>query len=89
MTSKYLAQQIRNTKLKKLVSELDMQLIEQRVNRTVETQIGKTRPQNPEKEQKQEREAVQEGREELASGNLTNEEITAMDPGTKEYLTQR
>ena len=70
------------------MSELDMQLIEQRVNITVETQVGKTRPQEPEKEREQEREAVQEGREVLTSENLTNEEIPAMDPGTKEYLTK-
>ena len=55
LTSKHLAQQIRNIKTKKLVSEPDMQLIGQRVNRTIETQIGKTRPQKPEKEQEQKR----------------------------------
>ena len=89
MTSRHLAQQAGNIKMKKLVSGLDMQLIEQRVNRTIETQIKKPEPQEPEKEQEQEREAVQEGREELTSENLTNEEIPTMDPGTEEYLTQR
>ena len=58
MTSKHLAQQIRNIKMKRLLSGLDRQLIEQRVSRTIEMQ-KKTRPQEPEKEQEQERDAVQ------------------------------
>ena len=83
MSGKHLAQQIRNIKTKKLITEYEIQLIGNRINSTSEIHHVQTELQEPIEQVEQDPVIMQQ------QEHIDNEVEDSIDPGIKEYLTQR
>ena len=83
MSGKHLAQQIRNIKTKKLITEYEIQLIENCIDSTSEVHHVQTELQEPIEHMEQDPVIIQQ------QEHIDNEVEDSIDPGIKEYLTQR
>ena len=85
MSGKHLAQQIRNIKTKKLITEYEIQLIENRIDSTSTSEIHHVQTELQELIEQVEQDPVIIQQQE----HLDNEVEDSIDPGIKEYLSQR
>ena len=83
MSGKHLAQQIRNIKTKKLITEYEIQLIENWIDSTSEIHHVQTELQEPIEQVEQDPVIIQQ------QEHIDNEVEDSIDPGINEYLTQR
>ena len=101
MNGKQLAQQVRNTKTKNLLSERVIQLLEQSLNRSPEQNGEELPTQRPDKKHENENVKIHEQNIEIQNENvdiqeqsketdhMSNKTKSSTDPDTKEYLSQR